>query len=95
MEKQGVKETKEAILALVLLGKFVADRLHDGLQLDDALALAKVITEESDFKTKVLAGIEGLDKVPEELQDFTFAEILEIATIVPEILAVFQKPVAA
>lgn len=90
-ESMDVKETKEAVLALVLLGKFVADRLKDGVGMDDAAALfAKLADEE--FKAKVAAGVDGLDKVPAELGDLQVADMLELVKLVPEILEILQKP---
>jgi hypothetical protein len=87
----GVKETKEAILALVILGKFIADRLKDGAQLDDALALGQKLIEDGEFKTKVLAGIEGAEKVPDELGELDTADLLDLAKVIPDILVELQK----
>ena len=91
MGEMSVKETKEAILALVVLGKFVADRLKDGADIGDALALGQKLTDEA-FKSKVMAGVDGLDKVALELKDLKFAEVFELAQIIPEILVELQKP---
>lgn len=82
----GVKETKEGILALVVLGKFVAERLKDGVQMDDAAALVAKLGDEA-FKAKVMAGIEGMEKIPAEVKDIQLAELLEIAQIIPDVLA--------
>lgn len=90
MENVGVKETKEAILALVILGKFVADRAKDGVQLDDALALAQKFAADEAFKAKVMAGVEGLDKIPAEVKDLKLAELLELAQVLPEVLAALK-----
>lgn len=90
MEAHGVKETKEAVLALVILGKFVAVRLKDGLDLSDAAALAsKMLVPE--FKDVVMAGVEGLEKVPAELSELSMAEIFELAQVIPQVLAELQK----
>lgn len=89
-EKYGVQETKEAILALVVLGKFVADRLKDGVQMDDAMALGMKLMSDESFKSKVMAGIQGIEKVPEEIKDIHLAEVLELAKIIPDILKEIQ-----
>jgi len=86
----GVKETKEAILAMVVLGKFVADRLKDGAQLDDALALGSKLIGDAEFKNVVMAGIEGIDKVPAEIKDLTIVEALELAQLLPQILTALK-----
>lgn len=86
----GVKETKEAILAMVVLGKFVAERLKDGAQLDDALALGTKLIGDAAFKEKVMAGIAGIDKVPAEIKDISMVEAIELAQVLPEILAALK-----
>jgi hypothetical protein len=86
-----VKETSEALLALVVLGKFVADRLKDGAQLDDALALGQKLIADADFKAKVLAGIEGADKIPLEAGELDVADFLDLAKGLPAILAELTK----
>lgn len=85
----GVKETKEAILALVVLGKFVADRLKDGVDLADAGALVQKLSDE-EFKTVVQAGIEGVEVVPKELGELDLADFLELAKVLPDVLAKLQ-----
>lgn len=81
----GIKESKEALIALVVLGKLVSERLKDGVQLDDAIAIGQKFADEA-FKAKVMAGIEGVDKVKEELQDLNLFDLLELAKALPEIL---------
>lgn len=90
MGEHGVKETKEAILALVILGKFVAERLKDGVQIEDAMALVTKLMDE-EFKTKVMAGVDGLDKVALEVKDLKLAEVIELAQVLPELLDLFKK----
>ncbi len=84
--KQGVKETKEAILALVVLGNFVAMRLKDGAQMDDATALGQKLLLDASFKAKIMAGIEGRDKIQSEVTELDLADVLELAKVLPEIL---------
>ena len=85
-----IKETKEAIIALTLLGKFVADRAKDGLQLDDAVALAAKLASDPDFLAKVKLGIDGAEKIPAEIKDMSFAEVLELAGLIPEMLTILK-----
>ena len=90
MDQHGIKETKEAILALVVLGKFVADRLKDGAGFDDALALGQKLSDQ-EFKAKVLAGVDGIDKIPAEVKDISLVEVFELAKLIPDILVEIQK----
>jgi len=81
----GIKDTKEAIFALAALGKFVADRLKDGADFDDLLALITKLND-AEFRTKLDAGIEGLKNIPDEVSDLSFIEILELAKVIPDVL---------
>ncbi len=74
----GVKESKEAAVALIELGAYVVSLAKDGIGFDDALALAKRYQEDPAFKAKLNAGIEGYDKIPAELKDLTVAEGVEL-----------------
>lgn len=85
-EVKGIKETKEAILALVVLGKVVAGLAKDGLKLDDAVALGAKFASDEAFKKAVLDGVNGIDQVPEEIKDLSLAEGLELAGVIPQIL---------
>jgi urease gamma subunit len=86
----GVKETKEAILALVIIGKFVADKAKDGLDFSDAMALGQKLMDEQ-FKSKVMAGVHGMELIPAEIKDMKMAELFELAQVIPEVLAEIQK----
>ena len=79
--EQGIKETKEAMLATYLLGKFVIERLKDGFQLDDALALGTKLMD-SRFRDLVVAGAQGADKIPAELGDLSLVEVIELAKVI-------------
>jgi hypothetical protein len=92
---EGIKETKEALLAVVVLGAFVAERAKDGLKLDDLSALVTKFVTDPEFKTKLEMGVQGIDKVPAEVKDMTFVEVLELAQIIPDILEIFKSMKAA
>lgn len=85
-----MKNTKEAIIALLVLGKFVADRVKDGVQLEDALALGQALMTEGEFKTLVQSGYEGMDKIGEEFADFNLVKGLELVQIIPKMVEILQ-----
>lgn len=85
------KETKEAMLALALLGKTVANLLKDGAQFDDALKLGEMLLLDGEFKTKVLAGVNGLDKVGNEVKNINLAGLLDLAKVLPELIAILES----
>lgn len=76
-EDRGIKETKEALDALCRVGAFGIVRLHDGVQVGDALALGKKMLN-SDFRNAVIDGGKGIDKVPAEVADLSTEELEEI-----------------
>lgn len=86
-----MKETREALIALVTLGKFVSDRLKDGVQLDDAVALGSALLLDGEFKNLVQAGYTGSDLIDDEFKDFNLAKALELVQAIPELVAILQK----
>ena len=90
MEKAGIKETKEAVLGLVVLGAFVAERLKDGAGMDDLSALVLKLLD-ADFKAKLEAAVTGMNKIGEEVSDISLSEAIELIGLLPEILEVFKK----
>lgn len=84
------KETKEAIIATVVLGKFVIDRLKDGVDLADVTAMVNALMVDGEFKTKVLAGIDGAEKIPAELKALDLKGAIGMATIIPEIITIMK-----
>lgn len=85
-----MKETKELLMALVMVGKLVADRAKDGVDLTDALAVGQALLEDGKVKDAVLAAIKDLDKVDDELKSLDLAKALELVQVVPELVAVIK-----
>ena len=81
-----VKETKQALVALVVLGKAVAALAKDGLDLSDAVALGSKLVSDAAFRDAIVEGAKGLDKVPEEIKDIAASEALELLGAVYEAL---------
>jgi hypothetical protein len=73
-----IKESKEALVALVVLGKAVAELAKDGLDLSDGLALGSKFIADEKFRAAVVEGIKGIDKVGPELKDLAASEALEL-----------------
>lgn len=86
-----MKETKEALLALLVLGKLVSDRLKDGAQLDDAVAIGTALLMDGEFKKTVQAGYIGMELIDDEFKDFNLAKALDLVQAIPELVAVLQK----
>jgi len=85
-----MKETKEALIALVMIGKFVSDRLKDGAQMDDALALGQKLMD-PEFKKVVEAGYKDAEKISEEFQGFNMAKGFELVQVLPQLVEILNK----
>lgn len=73
-----VKESKESLVALVVLGKAVAELAKDGLDLSDGLALGSKFIADEKFRSAIVEGVKGLEKVGPELKDIAASEALEL-----------------
>lgn len=86
-----MKETKELLLALVMLGKLVADRVKDGVDLGDAVAIGQALLTDGALKDAVQAAIKDIDKVDDEIKGISLVGALELAQLIPELIAVIEK----
>lgn len=73
-----IKETKEAIAAVMAVGGFVCTRLKDGADFSDLAALVTKLIGDSDFRSVLEQGAAGYDKIPSELKDLDFKEAMEL-----------------
>jgi len=73
-----VKESKEALIALVVLGKAVAAAAKDGLDLSDALALGTKFVSDDKCRWAIVEGVKGLEKIGPELKDLASSEALDL-----------------
>jgi hypothetical protein len=78
-EEIGIKETKEAMIALAKLGKFIAAQARDGLDVKDVAALAAKIVSDEAFRAALIEGFEGAAKIPAEIKDLKFNEGIELS----------------
>jgi hypothetical protein len=77
-----VKETKEALVALVKLGKEVAAMAKDGIDLKDAAALGIKFASDEKFRGVIIEAISGAAQIPAEVKDISFEEGVELALAV-------------
>ena len=81
-----VAQTKQVLVALVLLGKTIALAAKDGLDLSDAVALGSKLVSDEKFREALVEGVKGIDQVPAELKDIAASEALELLGAVYEAL---------
>ena len=93
--KVGVKETKEALVAVNEVSVLMAKRFKDGVQFEDFSAFYDALTKDEDFKAKTKAGWEGAKAIPDEVKDLDIGEGLELAAVqldyVPAIIDALKK----
>jgi hypothetical protein len=77
----GIKETTEVIEALTLLTCFLAKSLKDGIDMGDALALFSKLTSDAQFQAAMLKASSGIEKIPDELADLDFEEIMTLSVL--------------
>lgn len=84
MEKQGIKQTLEALESLAVLAKAVKEVAKDGkVNISDLSVLMSLLNNMSVF----VAGIQGADKIGDEIKDLDGDEAKELVVRVGEIVA--------
>ena len=88
---EGVKETKEVLVAGFAIAKAMAAAAKDGIQITDVIALVG----NEQVKAALAAAAEGITKVPAEMGDLTLAEGIELGTAalaeIPALLEALKK----
>lgn len=77
-----VKETKEALVAVVKLSKVIAALAKDGIDWQDAATLAAKIVSDEPLRTALVAAVSGAAAIPAEIKDISFDEGIELAMAV-------------
>lgn len=99
MEKLGVKEVKELLVAVNEVSVLLVKQFKDGAQLADAAALMAAIAGNDELKEKLFAAYMGVGQVPAEIKDVDLQEGLELAGVqlsyIPKIVEAMKKDVVA
>lgn len=74
---EGIKESKEAMVAMLEIAVVLADVFKDGVQIADAATIIAKIQEPAVME-KLSKGYEGVEKIPAELGDISLGEGLEL-----------------
>lgn len=92
-----MKDTTEAIKAVLMITKFVAEALQDGAQLHDIPdVVAKCMKAENAAVIKL--GLEGISNVPGEFKAMGIADVMQLSmTMIGEVQEIIktlagQKP---
>lgn len=77
MEK-GIKETKEALVACIQVGRLVMKQLNDGAQASDALEVAKQLLTNPALRDSIVTAVAGSTEIIAEVKDLQLEEALEL-----------------
>jgi len=82
MATEGIKETKEAIIGINELCLVLVAHLADGLQLGkDVPAIIAELMTNSELINAMQKGLEGMEKIPGEIQDIDLKEGVELGML--------------
>ncbi len=82
---QGIKETKEALVALALMIQEVKKAKADGLDFNDLVAFLAKLNDDPEFAGKLMAGLDNLSAVPDEVSDLSLMEGIELLRLLPDL----------
>jgi hypothetical protein len=93
MTETGIKETKEAGVALIKIAGLIVPHLKDGFQAGkDLPAIFGEWMSDAEFQAELKAGVDGIHLVPEEIKGITVAEGLALAgALYPEVIELIEK----
>ena len=93
--KEGIKETKECLVAINEVGLVVAHLVKDGLQAEDAIGFYNEIIANDKMKAVIAAAYENYQAIPKEILDIDLGEGCELAKCqveyLPKYLAEIKK----
>ena len=69
-----IKETKEFAVAIFAVAALLVERLKDGADLDDVLAVYEKLTKDTEFLAVITAAYEGYKLIPSEIKDIDLEE---------------------
>lgn len=95
MEKHGIKETSEVLVALNELTVVLAKLLKDGVQMTDLNELISLIVLNPEFRSRMQLAFENAKACTEEIKDLSIVEGLALVKIqmeyVPKVIEAFSK----
>lgn len=76
----GIKETKEALIAVNEVGLTMVKLFADGTQFQDAIDMWKKLSEDAEFKACIATAYEGWNAISGEIADLDVNEALELVS---------------
>lgn len=95
----GIKETSEGLVGVNEVGVTFAERLSDGLGVDDFDKFYEKLMFDVDFKAKIQAAWENRQQIPAEVMDIDLMEAGQLAIIqigyIPKYIEALKAKAAA
>ena len=86
MSMHGIKETEEALEAILLLGLMFWKSFHDGFQVDDLGALWDTYKHDDDFNEAMGNAFDGYKNIPAEVKDLQLDEAIALSAVMMKYL---------
>lgn len=81
MKKEGVRELRELIEAVMDIGIAVLAEFSDGIQLRDVWKIVTKLQNSPEYRTAIGKAYDGSSKIPAELKDVDGEEAIELAMV--------------
>lgn len=95
VSKQGIKELKEVIEALMEISLRMGSVLKDGYQPSDLALIFQLFAKDEILKKKISEAYDGISKVGAELKDMDPKEGIELSIVllqfIPKFIDIFKK----
>ena len=81
MSTHGIKETEEALEAVLLLGLMFWKSFHDGFQISDLAVMWDTYKNDENFNEAMQTAFEGYKKIPSEIKDLQLEEAVALSGV--------------
>lgn len=89
---EGIKETKEVIIAILKLANILIVPLKDGAQPEDAVAILNGVLNDEEAKAAIVEAAKDIHLVQGEVKDLSLPEALEILIAAqPELMKLIEN----
>lgn len=89
---EGVKETKEVMIAFLKIAALLAVNFKDGVQAGDMVTIFQKIASDDVLKEALQSAYSDIEKVPSEVKDLQISEVIELLVCaLPEVQALIKS----
>lgn len=89
---EGIKETKELMVAFLKIAALLAVNFKDGVSAGDMVTIFQKIASDDELKSALQAAYSDVEKLPSEVKDLQIAEVVELLVCaLPEVQALIKS----